>query len=267
MKKEYLPIGSICTLNKNNMKVMIVGYLSVDYNSNIKMFTYSAVSYPSGTTGNSTRYSFNDEDIKIVDFVGFKDDSYHKLSEQLSKIKTDEIINEVDQNEELEKALKFQFDENGFVISEGNRINIDSAPVSNPFNDYKQTTKTTEEKTVDTNDWPIFNGYKFDQQGNVIEENKKDESQNYQFDEAGVVISNEKPQSEVSSPFQFDENGIVIETKASTTNESPVEILTTDNSDSAYQFDEAGVVVDVHDKPIENQGYIFDENGFVVKAN
>ena len=122
------------------------------------------------------------------------------------------------------------------------------------------------EKPVDTNDWPIFKGYKFDQNGNVIEENKKDESQSYQFDEAGVVISTEATKNEVSSPFKFDENGIVIETIASIANEDPVEILTTDNSDSAYQFDEAGVVIDVHDKPIENQGYIFDENGFVVKA-
>lgn len=268
MKKEYLPIGSICTLNKNNMKVMVIGYLSVDYTNNIKMFTYSAVPYPVGTTANSTRYSFNDEDVKTIDFVGFKDESYSKLNEQLSKVKTDEIINEVDQNEELQKALKFQFDEKGFVVSEGNRINIDNVPVSNPFNDYKQTVETHKENPIDANNWPIFNGFQFDENGTVVKEIKTEEQpKDYEFDDAGIVIGTEKPKSEATSQFQFDENGFVIDSNTPTTNESPVETLSIDNIDNTYRFDESGTVIDVHDKNTEKQGYIFDENGFVVKAD
>lgn len=264
MKKEYLPIGSICTLNKNNMKVMIIGYLSVDYSNNIKMFTYSAVPYPSGTTGNSTRYSFNDEDIKSTDFVGFKDDSYNKLNEQLLKVKPSEIINEVDQNKELQKALQFQFDENGFVISEGNRVNIDNTPVSNPFNNYGKPAETVKEATNDGNAWPIFNGFKFDENGTVVEETNPKQSQdnpNYQFDDAGVVVGTEILQTETTSPFQFDENGTVTSENTPRTNETIKE------SDIVYRFDEGGIVVDAHDKKSEKQGYVFDENGFVVKAD
>ncbi|MGE5456618.1 MAG: DUF4176 domain-containing protein [Ignavibacteriales bacterium] len=264
MKKEYLPIGSICTLNKNNLKVMIIGYLSVDYSANIKMFTYSAVPYPSGTTGNSTRYSFNDEDIKNIDFVGFKDDSYNKLNEQLLKVKPSELINEVDQNEELQKALKFQFDENGFVISEDNRVNIDNTPVNNPFNDYGKLAETTKDSTIKTNDWPIFSGYRFDENGTVVEETKPNQSQhnsNYKFDDAGVVVGTEVLQTETTSPFQFDENGTVTSVNVPTTNEVMKE------TNNIYRFDEGGIVVDVHDKKSEKQGYVFDENGFVVKAD
>lgn len=263
MKKEYLPIGSICTLNKNNMKVMVIGYLSVDYSNNIKMFTYSAVPYPSGTTGNSTRYSFNDEDIKSTDFVGFKDDSYNKLNEQLLKVKPSDLINEVDQNEELQKALKFQFDENGFVISEGNRVNIDNTPVNNPFNDYGKPTETTKQ-SEDTTNWSIFNGFKFDEKGTVVEETKPNQATtnpNYQFDDAGVVIGTEILQTETTSPFQFDENGTV------TGVNMPKPSETVKESDIVYRFDEGGIVVDAHDKKSEKQGYVFDENGFVVKAD
>ena len=48
MIDKYLPIGTVCTLKGNNKKVMVIGFFSVEYNGNIKMYDYQGCSYPEG---------------------------------------------------------------------------------------------------------------------------------------------------------------------------------------------------------------------------
>ena len=48
MKEKYLPIGTVCTVKNNLKKYMIVGYYSIEYLKNMKIYDYIAYPYPEG---------------------------------------------------------------------------------------------------------------------------------------------------------------------------------------------------------------------------
>ena len=192
MEKEYLPIGSVCTLYKNDIKIMITGYLLPGYDEEFRIFKYAGLPYPAGVLKNK-EVLFDDQDIKEIDFEGFKSDEYIKLNEKLTAI---EIagLNESFENINDSNMIKYQFDENGTVIGvEGE----DDSEFENPFNSYKdEFEKKTQNNNEDTSEWPIFNkNYKFDENGTVIGVEGEDETSEteegttkYQFDENGTVI-------------------------------------------------------------------------------
>ena len=88
MKESYLPIGSVVVL-KNNKKVMVIGYYSVEYADDIVVYDYSGCAYPEGLMIKSSFCSFNQNDIKSVEFEGYKADEYVKLNNNLITIDTE----------------------------------------------------------------------------------------------------------------------------------------------------------------------------------
>jgi hypothetical protein len=246
MDKEYLPIGSVCILYKNDIKVMVTGYLLPRYDEGFRIFKYSGLPYPDGVLKNR-EILFDDQDIKEVNFEGFKDDEYNKLNEKLTSIKIDEL-NEKFENVNDNNAIKYKFDENGTVIGvEGE----EDSEYENPFNSYKEESEVKTQKTnEDTSEWPIFNkNYKFDENGTVI----------------GVEGEEETPETEEgTTEYKFDENGIVIGV------EGEEETPETEEGTTEYKFDENGIVIGVEgeeETPETEEGtteYKFDENGTVI---
>lgn len=261
MGKEYLPIGSVCTLSRNNTKVMIMGYLSIEYDKVPRVYMYNAIPYPRGMSASGIKYSFNDSDIKSVDFVGFKSDEFFEQNRKLSKIdieKMESVFDDIadDENKTIEKMMKFKFDENGVVVGVNDdknnpASNNGSDAISNPFNSYKNDADNSKQQpnTEDSDKWDIFKRYKFDEKGTVvgIDEKPSEEVVNktpaFKFDENGIVVSvgEEKLKEEIKKApsFKFDEYGVVI----STGNETPKE----KNKTSGFKFDENGVVVAVEE--------------------
>ncbi len=181
---KYLPIGTICTVQGIQKKVMITGYYSVEYNGRVKMFDYSACTYPEGLLLENKKCSFNHDEIVSIDFMGYKNEEYQKL-----------MMNLTQQGEEKKDGLKtnasftnIQFDENGVVVYDPISIMpptkekpVESIPtqntdIANPFAVSYQEVKEPTSSEPEPKEWSIF--------------------KNIQFDENGVVISAEEYSSE-----------------------------------------------------------------------
>lgn len=245
MQAKYLPIGSVVTINDANKKVMIVGYYSIKYMNVVKMYDYIGCVYPEGLLLPNDLYSFNHSDIINVDFMGYINESYNVLNDNLTSKKTDSKFNK-DPN-----SVNMKFDKNGVVVyDELPEIKIDSEimdmldslEVTNPFITLPaEETKanvskpTVVEKKVEDNKVDESNFFKMDDK-NVEEvqsveqdstKNAENEMPHYQFDEYGFVINDsdthEEPASnkeinqksekndEYQMPhYRFDENGVII---------------------------------------------------------
>ena len=269
MIDKYLPIGTVCTLKGNNKKIMIVGFFSIEYNGNIKMYDYQGCPYPEGLLLKSRLVSFNHNDVEKIDFLGYKDilhDNFNKiLLKNTSKLDIDD--------ERKTTIANFQFDENGVVIFDGT-VSQDmdvlqsttlerEIEIDNPFNRHYEP----EIRPVNKNQSEILSPYVFDENGIIIAENpvteKKAETKSnndspYIFDENGVIIG-EKGQEEVkNSNFKFDENGVVI-SDGTAIEENSV------NNDSPYIFDKNGIVIgEKGQEEVKNSNFKFDENGVVI---
>jgi len=274
VEKNYLPIGSVCTLRKNNKKVMVVGYFPVECGENTKIFMYKGIPYPKGMSSDENKYSFNNEDIANIDFTGFMNEDYEKLNEKLLKIeinKIDSLLSETNNSEDdlIKKITNYQFDENGTVIGvskekEDTSSNLKSKyqfdengiviGVNNPFNEYKNNpVEELDKNTIpdDSNEWDIFKEYKFDENGTVIgvEEVKRPKNSSNLKSEQQSTENNETKVSK--SKYQFDENGTVIgvgEEKEDTSTMEPtpsIENKEVETSKPKYQFDENGTVIGV----------------------
>ena len=290
MIDKYLPIGTVCTLKGNNKKVMVIGFFSVEYNGNIKMYDYQGCAYPEGILLKNRLISFNHDDIERIDYLGFKDilhDNFNKiLIAQNGKIDQE--------NDKVTTVSNFQFDENGVVIFDGtltkqdNQTNVSGVNtpqvVDNPFKmDYKP-----EDRNVNQDQQKILNSYIFDANGVVISDgitnnnlestaNTPQESR-YEFDANGVVISdgttNNNLESTANMPqesrYEFDANGVVV--SDGTTNNN-LESTANMPQESRYEFDANGVVVSdgttnnnlesTANMPQESR-YEFDANGVVI---
>ena len=268
MKREILPIGTICELD-NSKIIMIIGYknISID-NKNISIKDYVGVKYPEGTLS-TEEYKFNNENIKSILYMGYVDEKFENIKALLN--------DEVDYEEQKMEST-YTFDENGVITSET------KTPVKNPFSVEEPKAEKLDE---DPGDWPIFKNIEFDENGVVVSaeeytpSNIPDQSDvlgpKYQFDENGVIIGveDEETQNEKmtlvneSEPvYEFDANGVVVGVKE----KEPAKEEQTDTSEPEYEFDENGVVVGVKEKePAKEEQteasepeYEFDENGVVV---
>lgn len=264
MQEKYLPIGTVCTLKNNNKNIMIVGYFSIEYNGNVKMYEYSGIVYPEGNLLPAQTYSFNQSDIAEIKFVGYKNDQFTTFNNSLNRNKAD--ANAKYQKKEFMANLKF--DENGVVVFDGvEELKVESKPVEevieNPFQEKIESRPSEVSKSV----------FKFDENGTVISDGTVESTETvkprYKFDENGYVISDDldndtsNDSGNSSSSYKFDENGMVIE-------EEPIVELKPIN---LYKFDEDGVIIgDESDIANEvatnnmqtNSSITFDENGYVV---
>lgn len=237
MKNDYLPIGSIVTVN--GKKMMIIGYDQNIVSDSLSTSDYLGCEYPYGLLNITSLSVFNQSDITNVDFQGYISDSYNTLLTKLGKsisasstpvsssiyqFDSDGFVIgdlSVEQKEEPSKKKKssFKFDENGVVISEDfveELMPTDVAPNQYLFDAAKDAQADNVQDntvlTIDANkDVNYLGGLTFDDNGTVLTDNtqKKEDSykaQKFQFDADGFVITDDsyKPQ------FAFDENGFVV---------------------------------------------------------
>lgn len=170
-EQKFLPIGTICTINNYNKKVMIVGYYAMDYNGNATIYDYKAYDYPEGTLLINKIICFNHNDIIRIDFMGLKNDDYQRLNANLNNQNSKEIK---DSNNQIGN---FKFDSDGVVIydplssSNSNKEKISNnetkEEIENPFyNKYEE--KNVSFHDSNSNEWDIFKKIEFDENGYVI---------------------------------------------------------------------------------------------------
>ena len=137
MKREILPIGTVCELVDNRI-IMIVGYKNIDVsNSTISINDYIGVPYPEGFSGNG-KTSFDEDNIKQILYKGYENPKFSELVELF-----DERVDVVEQ--QMESTYKF--DENGVVIAEIKK------PIKNPFSvDQVPNLEVSDQP----DSWPIF---------------------------------------------------------------------------------------------------------------
>jgi len=272
MNEKFLPIGTICTIGGFNRQVMITGYFSTDYKGNITVKDYRAIVYPEGQL-EQVIVSFNHDEIKSVDYLGYIDDKFKEFNKVLNSIK-------ISFKKEITKdsKLKYEFDANGVVIgvngSSKAKINNDKPKyefdadgtvigVSNVKNPFEVDAKKVSLKADNA----------------IFEKPKKEEKSKYVFDANGIVVGIENKKQAIENPkmeqFIFDENGIVVGVGKKETTEKVVE-------KPQYQFDEKGIVIGTIEKAKETISfddldnkvetnkknnkptYKFDANGIVV---
>lgn len=183
INNKFLPIGSICTVNGYNKKIMITGYYSIEYTGNVKMFDYSGCDYPEGLLLSNKKCSFNHSEILLIDYLGFINEDYNKLNEILNSQKED-----VTKTYEYNSLLSnIKFDENGVVIYD---------PIVNTYSETNNFTNTPEiksyDKTIQDISNPFIPTYKVEDSVNTEKQNDSKSwsiFKNIQFDENGVVIS------------------------------------------------------------------------------
>lgn len=120
MNKRYLPIGSVVRLKNRDKEIMITGYYSVEYSSDLEIYDYSGCIYPEGLMIKSGSCSFNERDISEILFKGYETEEYKKLTNGLNEI-DDEVLNIDNKNIELDKIEEFsfphyKFDKDGIII-------------------------------------------------------------------------------------------------------------------------------------------------------
>ena len=170
-ERKFLPIGTICTINNYNKKVMIVGYYAMNYNGNATIYDYKAYDYPEGTLLINKVICFNHSDINKIDFMGLKNDDYQKLNTNLNNQNSKEI------KENSNQIGNFKFDSDGVVIYDPLSSN-DSGKnkpqekekkeeIENPFYN-KYVEKNVSLHDSNSKEWDIFKKIEFDENGYVI---------------------------------------------------------------------------------------------------
>ena len=258
MEEKYLPIGTVCTINNYNKKVMITSYFSNEYNNGIVTYDYKGCVYPEGLLLPSRTVSFNHSDIVSVDYIGFKNNEFDALNNNLKN--NGAAVNTA------QVSSGFQFDENGVVLFDPDSISASNATedVANPF---QVSTPAASTQAADSNA-SIFGQVQFDENGFVIfdpdaEPENGATTGGFVFDENGFVVSD--PDAEPATPvaasgLQFDANGVVI-ADPDAEPDAPV-------AASGLQFDANGVVIadpDAEsDSSVAASGLQFDANGVVI---
>ncbi len=98
MDDRVLPIGSVVTLKGNPTRLMIVGYL-VKNKETDTMYDYCACIFPNGLDVNNN-ILFNREDIDVIFFIGYQNKK-SILSTKLIK----DCIDKIDKGENVEEIL------------------------------------------------------------------------------------------------------------------------------------------------------------------
>ena len=84
LSKEYLPIGSVVSVRFNIHKFMIIGFCTLEGNTN-KMYDYCAVVYPFGLENFDNVIMFNKEIIKKIHHLGYSDEAHKQLNVKIEQ--------------------------------------------------------------------------------------------------------------------------------------------------------------------------------------
>ena len=224
MNLKFLPLGSVCTLDNDGSKLVIIGYKLNEHD-------YVAVDYPAGyTNANNVRY-FNHDQISELYSYGYKDETgkIHLASlddgtpnavlpsnddqvttannfgfffDENGVVVVDTTAQETPEPVPVAAGGGFVFDENGVIIAD---VNAEKQEESAPLETAENNTAVSEEVA------PASNNYKFDENGVVVSDKTAPATNAFQFDENGVVTVDETaPLIPSVNNFQFDENGVVI---------------------------------------------------------
>lgn len=242
MKDKYLPIGTICTLEKSPAKYMIIGYCNISYNNSISFNDYIAVDYPEGLLKQKT-VGFNHNEIKNIDFMGYKDATYVDFNNVLNNKRI------VEKAQELIKISGIPM-KNEETISNSYVSKVDNSEEKNPFQHNDELGNAKESKG-----WSIFKDLEFDANGVVIADNRFKDETNID----NIELASSKPK--ISGGLVFDENGVVVADNRE--DEKPKEI-------NGLTFDSKGTVIEDNRKSSQTKeinGLVFDANGVVVADN
>lgn len=69
---ELLPLGSVVTLRGGEKRIMIVGRFQKEKSTG-QWFEYAAVLWPEGMIRSDRMFLFNQEDIRLIHFIGLQD--------------------------------------------------------------------------------------------------------------------------------------------------------------------------------------------------
>ncbi|MBC6167603.1 DUF4176 domain-containing protein [Listeria booriae] len=84
-EKKFFPLGSICVVEGNNKKVMIIARaLAVKVRDKTYYFDYGASLYPEGMIGDSVIY-FNQDNIAEIIHEGYKDEENKEMEMNITK--------------------------------------------------------------------------------------------------------------------------------------------------------------------------------------
>lgn len=82
---DILPVGSIIKLEKDApAAIMITGYFPIE-NKSGKHFDYSGAIYPEGFNSSLNLFLFNKEDIDLILYEGYSDESNEIMMKKLSE--------------------------------------------------------------------------------------------------------------------------------------------------------------------------------------
>ena len=85
MKMEgLLPIGSVVLLEKSSKRMMIIGYLQQQVDTQ-QVWDYVGLPYPEGYMGSERTYLFNHDQITRLFAIGYQDEEQFSFSTHLEK--------------------------------------------------------------------------------------------------------------------------------------------------------------------------------------
>lgn len=93
MLKGLLPIGTVVLLKESTKRIMIIGVLQQQIDSESgkpKLWDYSACYYPEGYMGPDQTFLFNADQIEKVYAIGYQDEEQFEF-----KVKIDQLYEEV----------------------------------------------------------------------------------------------------------------------------------------------------------------------------
>lgn len=185
-----MPLGTICSVNGNNKKVMIIGYLYNDFKNGLKTYDYLGVPFPEGFMLPNRLITFNKSDVSNVEFTGYQDEEYKKfdnlLNASLNKNSDDVIFIKDPILEKRPPKTNYIFNKDGLVIGQ------EQVEVSNPFDDY-ETLYSEAKNNINSNWSDIFDNKNFEDKKSASEnEEKKVAATKYIFDENGIVVGVEE---------------------------------------------------------------------------
>lgn len=180
MNEKYLPIGTVVMVKGLPKKIMITGYLSIEFLGKVKMFDYIGYDYPEGMLCNNKSHSFNHIDIEKILYLGYAAEEHQALNHIL---KSENIEKELKQ-ESHSTFSNFRFDENGVVVFESPNEKMESQnkqtpayvlenkqeEIINPFKEEVKIPIEVSQPDENVENWSIFRNFKFDENGVVIAE-------------------------------------------------------------------------------------------------
>ena len=88
MNKEFLPIGTVCTLNGDEKKFMITAFLmnSETENGSVQQYDYCGCLYPEGMLDSEEHYVFNHSDISMIHYMGFVNEEEKAFKKELGEM-------------------------------------------------------------------------------------------------------------------------------------------------------------------------------------